>query len=71
MAKTKQKPVESRRDTPEYAEGVAAFAESVAEDDCPHPIGEPKRAGWYRGWFDSRVQRNIGPALKKWGLAFP
>ena len=45
--------------TPQYAEGEAAFRAGAASADCPHPCGGKsgnKRTRWLTGYYHERVR---------------
>jgi len=59
------------RDTPEYKEGHEAYHNDAGEYDCPYEIGDPKRTGWYTGWFDARIQIKFKELFEKHGVTYP
>lgn len=51
------------RQSPEYAEGQAAFADGKSMDDCPHAPRRgfnASRYRWFTGWLEAQTENQIG-----------
>ena len=59
------------RETAEYRNGRGDFVSGVANENCPHKIGDCRRTYWYTGWYDAYMNSRLGAIFVRHGLTYP
>lgn len=55
----------------EYSFGRSAFMVGLDLDDCPGNLNNNERIAWFTGWYDERINKSVGPVLKRYGQRWP
>jgi len=46
------------RSTKQYHEGRRAYLRGGSKD-CPYPISDYRRVGWFTGWLDAETEKRL------------